>query len=354
MNFGKTPDEIEHKRRTFLIAMYAWAGAVFLLPLGTYALLSDRLLLGAVLLVNWAMSFGLMLIGRLTTHLKLASFLFGFQAGGLAIFLVLQGGVEGSGVYFSFPLVIAMLMLGYTTLWSGVLLSLFVVGTVALGLYGGFHGVVDYPEAHKIRITLGLLAVCIMSMISESMRKVSYAAITDTAEKLSVDANSDQLTGLLNRRGFEIEIGKMDQALFPAVLGVIDMDHFKQINDQFGHDAGDEALCFLGAQLKKSIKGRDLNCRWGGEEFLVLLTHVTLESGEAILEQIREDVSASVLNHEGRTFRMTFSAGLVELRAPGDFLGALKQADQLLYQAKMAGRNRVVSERLGATLPHPT
>lgn len=343
MDFGKTPEEIEHKRRTFLIAMYAWAGTVFLLPLGTYALMSDRNLLGVILLVNWVISFGLMLYGRLTIHVKRASFLFGLQAGSLSIFLVLQGGVEGSGVYFSFPLVITMLMLGYTTFWSGVFLSLYVVGVVAVGLHGEFQGVMDYPDAHKIRIALGLLAVCIMAMISESMRKVSYAAITSTAERLDADANTDQLTGLLNRRGFEIEIGRMAQDHFPAVMGVIDIDHFKRINDQYGHDAGDSALRFLGNHLRSNVKGRDLICRWGGEEFLVVFSHVTLDSGTALLDQIREGVRVAPIKYGNEVFYATFSAGVVPLRDSGSFLSALKQADLLLYRAKENGRNRIIS-----------
>ena len=138
MDFGRTPDEIEHKRRTFLIALYAWAGAIFLLPLGTYALLSGRVLLGEVLLVNWAFSFGFMAYSRLTGRVKLSSFLFGLQAGSLAVFLVLQGGVEGSGIYFSFPLAITMIMLGYTSMRTGLFLSLFLVGSVSIGLYGNF------------------------------------------------------------------------------------------------------------------------------------------------------------------------------------------------------------------------
>lgn len=344
MDFGRTPEQIEYNRRVFLIALYAGVGVVFLLPLGVYSLLSGRLVLGVVLLANLLISTGLMIYSRVTQKVGGASLLFAAQVGILGAFLVVHGGVQGSGVYYSFPLALTMIMLGFTNLRSGVLMSLALVGIVALGLYGEISWSHEYAATHKMRIVIALLAVCIFAIISEWMRTKSYAAITHTAERFKLDANYDQLTGLLNRRGFTNKVSGLDDADFPAVMGIIDIDHFKAINDAYGHDAGDAALQFLSDYLRGSVKGRDLMCRWGGEEFLVLFPHLSLQSGISVVDQIRNEVESRTVQHGENIFKITFSAGVVELQTQSAFVASLELADQRLYHAKKSGRNRVVSE----------
>lgn len=344
MEFGRTPRHIDYNRRVFLIALYAWAGFLFLLPLGINSLINGRPVLGAVLLVNMAVAMGVMAYNRATKRVEGASLFFSVQAGTLAAFLVVHGGVEGSGAYFSFPLALVMIMLGFTRVWLGALLGVIMVGVVALGLYGGIPGGYAYAEPHKIRILMALVAVCIMAMISEWMRRKSYEAITHTAEKLDVDASHDPLTGLLNRRGFESRVSGMAESDFPAVMAVIDIDHFKKINDEHGHDAGDVALRFLGDYLRGNVKGRDAMCRWGGEEFVVFFTHLSFPSGVLVLDQIRDEISTRPIRHAGSVFHITFSAGVVELPTRSEFAAGMKLADQRLYHAKENGRNRIVSE----------
>ncbi|HEY9100365.1 MAG TPA: GGDEF domain-containing protein [Thiobacillus sp.] len=347
MEFGRTPELIEYNRRVFLIAFYAWAGLVFLLPLGLYSLIEGRMLLGAVLLANTTVTMSLMVYSRVTRRVAGASYFFSFQAGVLAVFLAVHGGIEGSGVYFSFPLALVMVMLGFTHLRVGVVISLILVSVVALGLYGDFPGSYAYASTHRSRIVMALSAACMMSLIAEWMRNKSYEAIFQAAERLNVDASHDSLTGLLNRRGFEEQIERMNEDDFPAVLGVIDIDHFKKINDEYGHDAGDKALRFLGDYLRRSVKGRDLMCRWGGEEFLVLFPHLSFQSGVIVLDQIRDEIYSRDVVHGGRAFRITFSAGVVELDSKREFQDGLKLADRRLYHAKKSGRNRVVADQAG-------
>ncbi len=347
MDFGLTSGSIDYARRVFLIALYAWAGFVFLLPLGINSLLNGRFILGGVLLANMAFALVLMIYSRVTKRVGGASLFFSLQAGLLALFLVVHGGVQGSGVYFSFPLAVVMIMLGFSSLRFGVHLGLGFIALVMLGLYANLPGAFEYETTHKARIVMALSAVCVMALISEWMRSQSYAAITDTAEQLNVDASHDQLTGLLNRRGFESRSSSLDEKDFPAVMGIIDIDHFKQINDEHGHEGGDRALVFFSDYLKGSLKGRDLICRWGGEEFIVFFPHLSFESGRLILDQIREDVSARTLMLGDTVLSVSFSAGLVEIPDKQAFQSSLKLADRYLYEAKQGGRNRIVSGRMG-------
>ncbi len=305
------------------------------------------MLLGAVLLVNTTVTMSLMVYSRMTRRVAGASYFFSFQAGVLAAFLVVYGGIEGSGVYFSFPLALVMVMLGFTHLKMGVVISLALVSVVAWGLYGDIPGSYAYADTHRSRILIALSAACMMSLIAEWMRNKSYEAIFQAAERLNVDASHDSLTGLLNRRGFEEQIERMNEADFPAVLGVVDIDYFKKINDEYGHDAGDQALRFLGDYLRRSVKGRDLMCRWGGEEFIVLFPHLSFHSGVLVLDQIRDEIHSRDVVHGDRVFQITFSAGVVELESKSEFQEGLKLADQRLYHAKKSGRNRVVSAQAG-------
>ncbi|MDO9452130.1 MAG: GGDEF domain-containing protein [Stagnimonas sp.] len=343
MEFGRTPQDIEHNRRVFLIGFYAVVGSLILVPLGVISLVNARTFLGMVLIANSLFCILFMIYSRLTARVRGVSYLFSAQAGVLAVFLVMHGGVEGSGIYYAFPLALMMVMLGFTSLYSGLFLSFVFMGIVALGLYAPVPGVHEYSAVHRSRIIMGLSAFFMMSLISEWMRIQSYAAITNTTEKLSADANHDPLTQLLNRRGLEEGVGRMSGTDFPAVVSVLDIDHFKKINDEFGHDAGDAALLCLADCLRANMKGRDLICRWGGEEFVVLFRNTSLENARTVLRQISEEARSGSIRYGTQVFNTTFSAGVVQLRSRDAFHDSMNQADQLLYQAKQNGRDQIVS-----------
>lgn len=343
MEFGRTPQDIEHSRRVFLIAFYALVGSLFLVSFSLLSLMQGRTAFGLVLIANSAFCIGFMIYSRVTSRVRGVSYLFSAQAGALAIYLVLHGGVEGTGVYFTFSLALMMIMLGITSFRSGIFISLLFMAVMAMGLYAGFRGVYEYDAVHKSRIFLSLSAICLMALISEWVRIRSYAAITNTTEKLSADANHDPLTQLLNRRGLEGEVARMSGTDFPAVVAVIDIDHFKKINDEFGHDAGDAALQGLADCLRANMKGRDLIGRWGGEEFVVLFRSTSLKNANTVLRQISDEARSGSIRYGAEAFNITFSAGVVQLRARSAFSNCMRQADQLLYHAKENGRDQIIS-----------
>ncbi|MBB4864765.1 diguanylate cyclase (GGDEF)-like protein [Pseudomonas nitritireducens] len=159
--------------------------------------------------------------------------------------------------------------------------------------------------------------------------------------RLSLEAQSDPLTGLANRRALGIALAALEQSGQPFAVLALDIDHFKQVNDAWGHDSGDEALRRVAAILRDSSRADDLACRAGGEEFVLLLPDTSLDSAASIAERIRETVAATPIPLVGQ---VTLSIGVADLgtRAPTPD-AVLKLADQRLYGAKQAGRNRVVS-----------
>jgi diguanylate cyclase (GGDEF)-like protein len=165
-------------------------------------------------------------------------------------------------------------------------------------------------------------------------------------------ASTDPLTSLHNRRAFltycEKELTRPSRATEPVSLVLIDLDHFKQVNDIYGHDAGDAALCAVASQLRGAIREHDVLGRWGGEEFIVLLPGTTSEQAIQVAQRLRLCIESISLLHDGRvdawsSIRLAISAGVVT--ATGaiesiDFL--LRTCDEALYSAKAAGRNTVV------------
>lgn len=170
--------------------------------------------------------------------------------------------------------------------------------------------------------------------------------LSDAVRQLEKLAETDGLTGLYCRRRF-MELAKSEvlrSLRYGAALSLImlDLDHFKSINDRFGHHAGDVALTALAAYLDNTKRANDIIGRLGGEEFAILLPETTLEDARVVAERIRSGIAAISLNDSGNSFGMTASIGIVQLKS--DSLDELmSRADGFMYQAKAQGRNRIVT-----------
>ena len=128
---------------------------------------------------------------------------------------------------------------------------------------------------------------------------------------------------------------------------LIDIDHFKQINDNYGHDAGDEVLREFALRVASSVRAIDLPCRYGGEEFVVIMPDTPIEGAEIVAERIRGHVSGTPFRVSGseETLTVTISIGVAATLGEEDTPEALlKRADQGVYEAKAAGRNKVVAK----------
>jgi len=157
-------------------------------------------------------------------------------------------------------------------------------------------------------------------------------------------ARVDALTNLANRRGAEEAMNRMvsraNRDGSPLSLAILDVDHFKRVNDTFGHAAGDEVLRALAVVLQRTVREGDMAARWGGEEFLALLPTAALEGAQIVAERVRVGVENAALPGIGR---VTLSAGVAQLRPNEKALDLVGRADEALYRAKMQGRNRVMT-----------
>jgi two-component system cell cycle response regulator len=165
--------------------------------------------------------------------------------------------------------------------------------------------------------------------------------------RLEAQASLDSLTGLFNRGHLSVlaeELRLGGNPHRPVSLMMLDIDRFKQVNDTFGHLAGDNVLVSVARQLSANTRDTDVPCRYGGDEFLVLLVGMNSESAMSVAERFRESISATPIAHGGAFINLTISAGVAtaEGHEPADLQDLIERADRALYRAKQTGRDRVV------------
>ncbi|MFB6345155.1 MAG: GGDEF domain-containing protein [bacterium] len=161
-------------------------------------------------------------------------------------------------------------------------------------------------------------------------------------------ANHDQLTGLLTRRRFEDRaqnlLSRSQHYNFPMTMIMMDLDDFKEINDQYGHASGDEVLSKTGDIIQECLREADLACWYGGEEFCVLMPETDVDAARNPADRILDTLSKTrFTTDEGTSYSITCSLGLAEQRSSGDtFEDLYQRADQALYKAKESGGNCLV------------
>jgi diguanylate cyclase len=162
--------------------------------------------------------------------------------------------------------------------------------------------------------------------------------------KLSDEVSTDPLTQIANRRGmmraFEVEQAKVQRNGTVLAVGLLDVDNFKKLNDQLGHQTGDEALKFLARRVSECLRPVDVVARYGGEEFVVMLPETGLEEAQQVLTRLQRTLSAEFFTHEDKKVFITFSAGVTLYRSGEAIEAALERADIGLYEAKRTGKNR--------------
>ena len=188
------------------------------------------------------------------------------------------------------------------------------------------------------------ICIVVYDVTDEAVNRLGIQSLNKELEKIS---RVDGLTGLYNRRyweeQFELEFKRDKRNEKPASVVMIDIDHFKRINDNYGHPAGDDVIRALAQVIKKSARETDVCGRYGGEEFAILLPDTPVANVEFLTERIRRVVEKLKVVHEEHEISFTISVGIAGFDPK--FKGHmqwLEAADQALYQAKLSGRNKVI------------
>jgi diguanylate cyclase (GGDEF)-like protein len=189
----------------------------------------------------------------------------------------------------------------------------------------------------------------------EIMKKMQERAIALESETVSYKQMlftqraatlSDQLTKLPNRMAYEekaqFEVAQAKIAGTPLCIGIVDIDHFKKVNDAYGHSVGDKTLQVIAKHIRQYLPKEDFVARWGGEEFIVLLPDTSLEDAFAKVEVMRKKISALPFKFKGERINVTLSCGLSQITQDITLEEAFEKADSFLFKAKDAGRNQTI------------
>jgi diguanylate cyclase (GGDEF)-like protein/PAS domain S-box-containing protein len=195
----------------------------------------------------------------------------------------------------------------------------------------------DISEARRVSDALEAANRALMAQVAEVERMQGL---------LLEQASRDALTGLYNRRfmeaSLERELARTDRTREPLAVVLIDIDYFKKVNDNYGHLSGDDMLCALAAILQQNSRREDIACRYGGEEFLVILRNTTAQDALARAAEWNDLFARTAFSFKGRTVHATFSAGIAVYPDDAQYRTALLEAaDIALYDAKARGRNQV-------------
>lgn len=256
-------------------------------------------------------------------------------------------GLRDGTVMFLAGVLASVALFGFSfapqTGWPTTLLLMFGISAylIAIG-YASNNRNVKLRETRE-QLRLGEKALHASNAILEQR----LAEIQVLQERLKEQALRDPTTGLFNRRYLDTivphELASCAREKTPLCVMMIDLDHFKQVNDTFGHQGGDEVLKALAAMLLGSVRASDVACRYGGEEFLLLLPNMSAEHAVTRGEQWRADFEALTIDYGGTSIKATLSIGVALYPGEGTSVDELTRcADMALYKAKALGRNRVV------------
>jgi len=204
--------------------------------------------------------------------------------------------------------------------------------TGLLALYNSGHKAFAERDAQVAELFAGQVAIAL-----DNSRRVKV---------MEMQAVTDELTGLYNRRAFadmgDKEVERARRYQRPLSLILFDIDHFKNVNDSYGHPVGDHVLQVLTRLVTRTTRSTDIVCRFGGEEFIVLMPEAGLDEGRAMAERLRQEISRLTVITAGGTLSLTVSLGVAELQAGDENIESLiSSADRAMYRAKAAGRNQV-------------
>ncbi|MBH9553168.1 GGDEF domain-containing protein [Inhella gelatinilytica] len=226
--------------------------------------------------------------------------------------------------------------------WPLRIIGAVFVGRLIFTLTGGVGDAaplfVDTPL--NVSLLVVLMTAGLLTHLS-----LGLAVAMRLVQRLHRLSRQDALTALPNRRAGDEHLARLQKRLNQGVGGyaalLVDVDHFKRINDELGHPIGDRALVHLGSCLQHELRSVDLLARYGGEEFLVLLPDIDASDAEQLAERVRQRVESSPLRLGGRQYPLTVSIGWDVARAGESTPALLARADAALYKAKADGRNRV-------------
>jgi diguanylate cyclase (GGDEF)-like protein len=337
--------ESEELQQSHVASLFSLVGMSITGVMGIIGLFNGNFLLATALFIASFIYFLGYYAFKKFKNVKLSSAIVLYSLYLLMFYLIFTGGVENTG-----------------PLW------IFVVAPVSVFIHGLKRGLIDiavfvaiistimfiptdivahatYSIEFKLRLISSFLTVTFLSALYEYSREKSYKHTLELSKKYQQLAHFDPLTKLSNRRD-ALHILQREQARIlrnkePSSIILCDVDHFKKINDQYGHNAGDAVLIELAKIFTNNIREQDCIARWGGEEFLFILPQTFAKNANELAVKIQDILQSHSVKYEDEKIRVTVSMGIEEFNGSQSIDDLIRSADKYLYQAKNAGRNQI-------------
>ncbi|WP_229158735.1 GGDEF domain-containing protein [Fluctibacter halophilus] len=339
----------ETRRQITVANLFSLLGWSITLAMGAAAIWRYNYPLAAILLTASALFYSshfVFKIKRIHSPHKISSKLLLGCLLVLMVFLIFTGGHQKTGPLWIY--ILPPVVFFFSGLRRGVyLLSGFVL-LIALLLFSPLENIllVSYAIEFKTRFLYSFLTVSLLFALYEYSRQQSYRDIQRLSQEFERQARHDPLTDLPNRRGMvehlEYEFERAKRSRQDMTVMLCDIDFFKRINDNYGHDTGDHMLQQIARVFENALRGQDIVSRWGGEEFLFLLPETNAHDAFILAEKVRKRVASHLFSHQNVQLNMTISIGISEVSQSVTIDQAINLADHFLYQAKTAGRNRTM------------
>jgi len=337
-------EDSRYLRQLYIVKAITLLAIVCSLPLGLLALYKGQHMLSfALLIVAFISIVNYILTLKKKISYTLASAIVSYPLIVLMLYLVAAGGVNNTGALWIYSLPAVVLFL-HGLKKGMIILSVFLLIMVMI-LFSPdnsfLHAV--YTLDYKVRLILVFILDSALTAAYEYSTENLFGKMKLLTEELSNIAEEDQLTQLRNRRGVHhqmeriYEQAKRDKTTMSIIM--CDIDYFKDVNDRYGHEAGDEVLVKVAEIIKNTIRKTDIPARWGGEEFLVVLPKTNEKEAYLVAEKIRKNILDLLIVHEKHQIKVSLSAGVAESKQTSSVEQLVKLADNYMYEAKSKGRN---------------
>ena len=342
---GSQQNEAETKRRRLTLYFISYVGGIIMAVMAWINLQGGDTLLVGSLAGSAAVIFANVILSHIFPRYDIFYYVAGLIVGFTINALVYTGGLNNTGLYFIFPLLfIQIIVVRYKPAIFYVALTL---GLAILMLFHQDKIAATYPPEHVSRFLIATFCFVCVAFIGEYFWHQSRREMLQENFERMRQANTDPLTKLPNRRFLEavfFERAMEDpSSYFPLSTVAVDIDHFKRVNDKFGHDVGDEVLIHFCDLMRQTVRNTDVVARTGGEEFLVLFPHASLSQAVKLAEKMRRHIEDNPFIKGDINHAITASFGVATALTDSNIHATLKLADDNLYTAKNSGRNRVVN-----------
>ncbi|WNO59691.1 GGDEF domain-containing protein [Rheinheimera sp. MMS21-TC3] len=339
----KQAKSIDARRRRYILLFvsYITSAVMFIYAIKNFGVANISLISGLFITASAFLSN--IVYFHYSKNLNLACIIQAILASLFVLGLVYLGGFNNTALYWVFPF--PAILFGLLGVRNALIGSAILVSALAIMLFVPDLILANYKESEQSRFITSLIIVVLVSWINDFFREKSHQEMFLLQHNKELQANTDPLTELVNRRFIDASLRNdfklHPEQFFPLSIITCDLDHFKQLNDQFGHQAGDIVLKQVAELFRTQLRQQDIACRTGGEEFLLFLPKTIKADAFKVAEKIREKISKqSIINNE-TDYKITASFGIADCYNHLQVDTAIALADQQLYQSKRNGRNQI-------------